>query len=1567
MFAQPRRQHHFDISTAYSEEQQTLFPFGAALARANLQQKQSTHASPSRRPQSLLPISIPLSTNSAESTIRDNDMSEHMLRRKTPNGTLPAGYDGTSVEWGPNKRLMGVAEPQRHFFPQSPIVQPEPQQFPLDTPSRATFGFASNLSTPNQIWLPGNTGPQSLDSLLYQGAQPIPNHQHPIYQVPYVAQPGFWPPSHPLTVSNAQPRFGPYWPDGSFEPFRPSAFLDSHLSMPWTNDTMLDSQSYPAFPPSISPQNTFHGWNAIGASPLHSPHDPRAGFPRHISDTDIIAHPADNPRNVNLRAFQNQISPPTASQWSPASIPHSFSASVEGSNAEFKSRVLFYAHRTHANLLEIRRQSLPKSNKHHVSRSMKRSAIGTRENPAHQQQQTPRVQIAPFHVQPQEMRSFADRVHLGIGNTNHPSRDTQSLSSPVDYHKPQQPLLHNSSLTNTPLNNAKQEAENALRILDGICSTSDWTWTDGILLGGCLAYGLEHFDHALQWYDRVLRVEPDNVEALSNAAAAFNALKRRKEAETYWYRAIKLRPNHWEAVEHLVGLLCQEQRPHDAVNLIQSVERAIQTPHQIKLPTDESQTPSFNADRGMMQLSLSPNQRSVYNIPPAENGRLVALIHAKGNMLYALGDNTGASRAFEEAVLLVCGQRFTGISALIKHILAVFGQYIISHRPDGNTQLAPFESTLLPPLIALETKKLVFKPSGQLPGLRDVPIHLQSTAVLYASNSLLSLAKIYQDGMSSGATVPQAGGVMPGVQDILALYYLSLSLQPSPSTANNVGILLAGVQQTVQPKYLSQLPHQGETSVPGVVHGSGVAFALAYYNYGLSLDNKHAHLYTNLGSLLKDIGQLGAAIRMYESAVSCDANFDIALANLANAVKDQGRISDAINYYRRAVKSSPDFPEAVCGLANALNSVCNWKGRGGIVFSNSKHDRWHVDEEGMLIDARQRSTNTSGWICRVLAIVEKQLEDGKSWGKGTTRRPDFSQLISRTNLAGNMLCDQNVQNKIVEAVASWTDQAWEGAKVVRLVERATRQLGWQMYQERYIKKVESPVTYQRPRLPTSLTVPGAPTVLPFHTFTYPLTANQIRKISQRNGLRISCSTLKAPWLPNVIFTPPAPPEPCLRVGYVSSDFNNHPLAHLMQSVFGFHNPSRVKAICYATTPSDNSIHREQIQRESPVFYDASAWSIDRLVKQIVSDGIHILVNLNGYTRGARNEVFAARPAPIQMSFMGFAGTLGAEWCDYLLADDIAIPPSMLRPYRGNVSLLDQAKDNNHRDDDGSDWVYGENIIFAKETFFCCDHRQSAPDAREDKLLWEEEKKRRQQMRKELFPDLEDDTIILGNFNQLYKIDPTTFRCWLRILQAIPKAVLWLLRFPDLGEQNLREAAAQWSAPSVAKRIMFTDVAPKHQHIARARICDLFLDTPECNAHTTAADVLWSGTPLLTLPRYEYKMCSRMAASILRGALPRGSQGDAAAKDLTASNEEDYEAKAIELGTGLALVLTGRQESCRLLELRRMLYEGRWTSALFDTRRWVRDLEDAYDEAWRKWVAGEAGDIWLKDVIEKNKL
>lgn len=868
------------------------------------------------------------------------------------------------------------------------------------------------------------------------------------------------------------------------------------------------------------------------------------------------------------------------------------------------------------------------------------------------------------------------------------------------------------------------------------------------------------------------------MEAISNLAATLLALDRREEAMQNWLRAVKLRPSFFEAVEHLIGLLCTSHRGKEAVNIIDFVQTSLRHPkdgdcfkadeHASEPESDAESNVSdmgmhdkasfdYEDDMGRVQnLNLgSPDGTAIgfatsgYAISGSDNGRMLALVHAKGNMLYALGDNNGAADAFEDAVLIASGRRRHGIQSLIKQIFSAF-----SHSPNSGYHQSPSgpnESVLLYPDRALQTSKLVFQTGGTPPGLKYVTEGMsRNAAISTTSNSLLSLAKIYQDGMSCVSSGPPRSA--PGVRDILALYYLSLSLQPSPSTANNVGILLAGIQNNpparglVRPNGESQHPE-----IPGVMPGSGISLALAYYNYGLHLDSRHAHLYTNLGSLLKDIGQLQAAIKMYEQAVQCDGNFDIALANLANAVKDAGRVNDAISYYRRAVNVNPDFAEAVCGLANALNSVCNWNGRGGITNGQGFCDRWHVDDRGMLRDA-QTNDSGAGWIKRVVDIVDRQLKEGEYWGRGLLTQSTAEQLVTQlTPIFDSGRFASSRQSSIAKILQSWAGQKWEGSRIVRLVERATRALTWQWYQDRYVYGKDYPVSkYRRPQLPAALTAPNAPTVLPFHTFTCPLSAKQIRQISQRNGLRISSSTLRLPWLPSTVFRPPSPPKPYLRVGYVSSDFNNHPLAHLMQSVFGLHNTNRVKAYCYATTGSDKSNHRQQIEKEAPVFHDASGWSVDRLVQQIVEDEIHILINLNGYTRGARNEVFAARPAPIHMSFMGFAGTLGAEWCDYILADQVSIPPETLSPGQRSTHIEDRILESDNGEE-LENWVYGEKIVFTRDTFFCCDHRQSAPDAGERLMSWDDEQIRRWRMRKELFPKLGDDKIILGNFNQLYKV------------------------------------------------------------------------------------------------------------------------------------------------------------------------------------------------------------------------
>ena len=598
------------------------------------------------------------------------------------------------------------------------------------------------------------------------------------------------------------------------------------------------------------------------------------------------------------------------------------------------------------------------------------------------------------------------------------------------------------------------------------------------------------------------------------------------------------------------------------------------------------------------------------------------------------------------------------------------------------------------------------------------------------SSILQSLAKMYQDVS----------------EPILAikLYYVALGILPTSNTCNNLGILLA--------------PHRIEESI-------------RWYEFGLSIDPGHVHLYTNLGSALKDRGQLEQGLSCYQRAISIQPDFYIALANLANVYKDLGRIEEAVDLYRRALVVKPSFTEAFCNFVNSLLFICDWRGR---------------------------TENLE----RIREITEQQLKQGLS-------------------------------------VVPYT----------------------------------------------------VPTVLPFHTFTYAsLSAWMVREISRRNANRVLWNVLSSGWFPGFPKSfdrlkltetgsypypypvPSLPDNTPLRIGYVSSDFTNHPLAHLMQSVFGFHDRKKFKVYCYSLSANDHSPYRATIERNADVFVDVSSWSTQQIVEHIAYvDQIHILCNLNGYTKGGKNEIFAARPCAIQISLMGFANTMGAgkvndpehmtpedilnedplqldqkcdedlrffsqlkdRWIDYFVVDEIACPRKFVcgEPLEEDElvtgQLICRGPINKSND---ANRIYTEGMIYLLETYFVNDHKQGFREAEDPEIdtimqqllempgptlsptlslghghnkIWRTEQLRRLRMRREMFPDLPEDYVIFANFNQLYKIDPNIFATWMQILKRIPRSILWLLRFPPVGEKHLKRMAFELVGEEVASRVVFT--------------------------------------------------------------------------------------------------------------------------------------------------------------------
>ncbi|KAG9315067.1 glycosyl transferase family 41-domain-containing protein [Chiua virens] len=750
----------------------------------------------------------------------------------------------------------------------------------------------------------------------------------------------------------------------------------------------------------------------------------------------------------------------------------------------------------------------------------------------------------------------------------------------------------------------------------------------------------------------------------------------------------------------------------------------------------------------------------------------------------------------------------------------------------------------------------------------------------------------------------------------LVMHYLAASLCPNASMLNDIGVMLCGL------------------------------VARLYYEQGLQLDPSHPHLLSNLGSLLKDSGHISRAIAVFNHALTCHPELDIALVNMANTLRDAGQYTEAIPYYQRAISVNPDFADAYCGMCQAMNAICYWNGRSGWTQKAIEFC------EKQLLDTHNQTTSLlcAHSLDHWMALIRNAYSG---------RLPPFEENIWKARL-GYFFQDDSARS-------SWTRE--EADFLLRLLEWYQTRVQRSLYVEAHGQVYRTGHASMTP-IYENMTIPNSGLISTIKGSSY---HSSFR--STQNALHTSFTAFTH--LGRNLSVHPAPPPPLhgrINVGYVSSDFTDHPLTHLMKSVFGMHDTKRFSIFLYATSPSDKSSYREYYECQSNFhFHDVSSWSVSNIVERIVQDQIHILVNLGGYTKGSRNEVFAARPSPVQISLMGFAGTLGAGWCDYLVCDPIVCPPDLFVQVRAarptsvrssgdkSPDIGVPVKEGSDPMSPGDDWIYTECPIYMPHTYFATDHKQSygAGSKTGTATRWLDELRRRDQLRESIFPDLPKDVIIFANFNQLYKIDPLIFWTWLRILSRVRRSILWLLRFPASGEANLLQTAAAWAGSEVASRIRFTDVAPKETHIARCCVADLMLDTAECSAHTIAADVLWSGTPIIAClwPSHRHKMASRVSASL--------AYATGLGKQMMVHSREEYEERAVALASAcwdanvkrLSMGQEGKagfeagSESSELMHLRWGLFLSRETMPLFDTQRWVKNLEKGFVAAWRRWVDG----------------
>ena len=353
----------------------------------------------------------------------------------------------------------------------------------------------------------------------------------------------------------------------------------------------------------------------------------------------------------------------------------------------------------------------------------------------------------------------------------------------------------------------------------------------------------------------------------------------------------------------------------------------------------------------------------------------------------------------------------------------------------------------------------------------------------------------------------------------------------------------------------------------------------------------------------------------------------------------------------------------------------------------------------------------------------------------------------------------------------------------------------------------------------------------------------------------------------------------IRVGYVSADFRQHPVANLVAGVFAGHDRSLFEVAGISIGPTEDSEIRRRLEGSFDNFIDAAMLGADAIATRIREQEIDILIDMNGHTQGARTELFARRPAPIQVNYLGYPGTMGAGYIDYIVADPTLVPATAQACYAEKIVYLPHS----YMPHDAASRVISDRS-FARAEF-----------------------------------GLPENGFVFCCFNNAYKLNPHLFGSRMNILRAVEGSVLWLSGHHVAVVNNLRkEAIAAGVDPD---RLIFASRLPSMaDHLARHRLADLFLDTLPYNAHSTASDALWAG--LLVLTQIGETFAGRVAASLVTAiGLP----------ELIARSQQQFESMAIELAT----------KPVALAAVKDKLAQNRLTKPLFDTQLYTRHLESAY--------------------------
>ena len=658
---------------------------------------------------------------------------------------------------------------------------------------------------------------------------------------------------------------------------------------------------------------------------------------------------------------------------------------------------------------------------------------------------------------------------------------------------------------------------------------------------------------------------------------------------------------------------------------------------------------------------------------------------------------------------------------------------------------------------------------------------------------------------------------------------------------------------------------------PDAYYNLGLAFkgkghldkAIACYQKALQFNPDFANAHYNLGTALQEKGQYDEAITHYQKALQLDPNLSGVYYNLGIISQDKGQIDEAITYYQKALQLNPNLSDAYNNLGLSLREKGQLDEAITCYEKALQLDPYYADAYSNLGNVFREKGQPNDAITYYQKAIELN--------------PNFAAAY---NNLGNALYDRE---QIEDAVACFQ-------KALQLkpdFAEACSNLVFQFQQMCVWKELESMAGKLNGLTRKSLDTGTKPAESPFLSITRhaDLSTNFEIAKSWSADIARAMSNLKIHFSFDVRRTG----KTKIVIGYLSNDFCNHATAHLMLSLFGLHNRDEFEIFCYSYGKDDGTGYRTRIQHDCDKFVDITSFSHAEAAKRIHEDQVDILVDLKGYTEGTRLSICALRPAPVQVSYLGFPGTTGADFIDYLITDKIVTPEDHA-PY------------------------FSEKFVYLPHCYQVNDNTQPISSKG-----WT----------KEDF-GLPESRFVFCSFNHPYKIDPVMFDVWIRILRQVPESVLWLPFGSIIAEENLRREAKANNITS--ERLIFTEILPKDEHLARLRLADLALDTRIVNGHTTTSDTLWAGVPVITLQGSHF--ASRVSSSILSAmGLP----------ELITHSLEEYEGLAVRLA----------HNPVDLQEIRQRIAKNRLIAPLFDTPRFVRNLETAYKEMWGIFLANKA--------------